>query len=236
MKDELLTLNLQLSTNQPSTFNLQQINFQPSALNFQPMKTFFLSATFFWALAVPTLAQSPSQKAFTDSYTYEYAGNVGKAIETLKAVHQNTSYETSLRLGWLYYSAKNYTESVKYYKMATDLMKMSVEARLGYVMPLSALAKWDEVIVVYKEILAIEKYHSSVNYSLASIYYYRKDYTLAKQYIDNAHNVYPFDYDIVILTAWTYQMLGKREIARTLFEKALLIRPNDASALEGLKN
>lgn len=180
--------------------------------------------------------ESAIQKAFSVSYQYEYLGKPDLAIAEIKAVHQASSYETNIRLGWLYYSAKNYNESVKYYRAATDLMKMSIEARSGYVLPLSALGKWDEVIAVYKEILAIEKYNSKVNYSLASIYYYRKDYTTAKQYIDNALNVYPFDYDIVILAAWTYQMSGKRESARSLFERALLLRPQDASASEGLKN
>lgn len=199
------------------------------------MKTLF-SFIFLFCTSVAYSQNTPMQKAFASSYTYEYAGNLAKAIEDMKAVHKSDSYETNLRLGWLYYSAQNYAESVKYYKSACDLMKMSIEARLGYVYPLSALGKWDEVIVVYKEILAVEKYNSTVNYRMASIYYNRKDFTTAKTYIDNALNVYPFDYDIVILAGWTYQMVGKREQARGLFEKALLLRPNDASALEGLKN
>jgi tetratricopeptide (TPR) repeat protein len=197
------------------------------------MKKFLFSALF---VCLAWSAQAQSQKAFAASYTAEYAGNIAKAIEEIKGVHQSSSYETNIRLGWLYYSAQSYSESAKYYKAACDLMKMSIESRLGYVLPLSALGKWDEVITVYKEIIAIEKYNSTANYRLALIYYNRKDYNTAKSYIDNALNVYPFDYDTVILAAWTYQMVGKREAARSLFEKALLLRPNDASAMEGLKN
>ncbi len=193
----------------------------------------FLSIMFAWQASGQNTAM---QKAFAASYVSEYAGNIAKAIEDIKAAHQSNSYETNIRLGWLYYAAKNYTESAKYYKSAVDLMQMSIEAKLGYVLPLSALAKWDEIVQIYKDILKIDTYNSTVNYRLALIYYNRKDYTTAKIYIDNAVNTYPFDYDIVILAAWTYQMVGKREAARVLFEKALLLRPNDASALEGLKN
>lgn len=200
------------------------------------MKKIFLCVLFYSLVWQASAQNTPAQKAFAASYTFEYAGNLAKAIEEIKTIHKSDVYETNLRLGWLYYSAQNYTESVKYYKTACDLMKMSIEARLGYVYPLSALGKWDEVITVYKEILAVEKYNSTVNYRLALIYYNRKDFTTAKMYIDNALNVYPFDYDTVILAAWTYHMTGKREQARSLFEKALLLRPNDASALEGLKN
>jgi len=179
---------------------------------------------------------SAMQKAFASSYTAEYAGNIAKAIEDIKGVHQSSSYETNIRLGWLYYSNKNYAESAKQYKNSVDLMPMSIEAKLGYVLPLSALAKWDEIVQVYKDILKVDTYNSTVNYRLALIYYNRKDYTTAKTYIDNAVNVYPFDYDIVVLAGWTYKMVGKREAANTLFEKALLLRPNDVNALEGLKN
>ena len=194
-------------------------------------------AIVFAAISTQTQAQSAAmQKAFAASYTAEYAGNIAKAIEEIKVIHNSGSYETNIRLGWLYYSQKNYSDAAKYYKAAVDLMQMSIEAKLGYVLPLSALGKWDEVIQVYKDILKVDTYNSTVNYRLALIYYNRKDFTAAKQYIDNSLNLYPFDYDIVVLAGWTYLMVGKREAARALFEKALLLRPNDASALEGLKN
>jgi len=36
------------------------------------------------------------------------------------------------------------------------------------------------------------------------------------------------------MLAWTNHMMGKSREAKVLFQKALLIRPDNASALEGL--
>ena len=49
-----------------------------------------------------------------------------------------------------------------------------------------------------------------------------------------AVNLYPFDYDSVIMLAWTNFQLNKFREAKVLFNKSLLIRPGDESALEGL--
>jgi len=176
------------------------------------------------------------QSAFATSYTLEYSAKYSEAVTELKKVYDASSYETNLRLGWLCYEAKDYANSCTYYKIASDLLPMSIEAKLGYVLPLAALSKWDDVILQYKSILKMDNYNSTVNYRLGLIYYNRKDYPTAKNYLDNAINTYPFDYDIVSLTAWNDVMLGKKDDAKTLFNKVLLIRPTDTTAINELKN
>jgi hypothetical protein len=47
-------------------------------------------------------------------------------------------------------------------------------------------------------------------------------------------NLYPFDYDGTIMFAWTNLKILKLREAKLLFQKALLIKPGDSSALEGL--
>jgi len=90
------------------------------------------------------------------------------------------------------------------------------------------------VIAEYNEILAIDPQNTTVNYRMGSIYYGRKDYTKAEKYLEKVVNLYPFDYDSMILYAWTNYRLAKLREAQVLFNKVLLMRPKDASALEGL--
>jgi tetratricopeptide (TPR) repeat protein len=189
----------------------------------------------FFLLVQQATAQTSVLKAFEKSYTMEAAQKYTEAITTLKAVYEVNSYELNLRLGWLYYLAADYKTSIIYYKKATEIYPLSIEAKLGYVYPLSAVYSWDEVIVQYKSILKMNSYNSQVNYSLGLIYYYRKDYTAAKQYLDLAITSYPFDYDIVVLSGWNNLMLGKTEESKKLFNRALLLKPNDTSATDGLK-
>ena len=175
------------------------------------------------------------QQAFGTSYSYESKGEYTKAIEDLKKIYLEDSFEINIRLGWLSYLSGAFTESSAYYERAIALMPMSIEARMGFALPSSAMGNWTLVIKRYEEILSIDPNHSITNYRLASIYYNRKEYQKAFTYLEKIANHYPYDYDITILYAWTNFQLGKLREAKVLFNKALLIRPLDGSAQEGLK-
>ncbi len=177
---------------------------------------------------------SALSEAFSSSYTYETNGEYPKAIEILKKVYDESSYEINLRLGWLTYQSGLFTESVAYYNKAITLMPLSIEARIGYVLPSSSAGNWDQVITRYNEVLKLDPNHYTVNYRMGLIYYGRKDYTTAFRYFERIANLYPFDYDAILMLGWTDFQLGKLREAKVLFQKALLNRPGDSSALEGL--
>jgi tetratricopeptide (TPR) repeat protein len=172
--------------------------------------------------------------AFTNSYAYEKNKEYSKAITEVLAVYDAKSYETNIRLGWLYYENGSYTTSAQYYAVAIELMPYSIEARLGYVLPEKALGNTDLVKAAYEAILKIDTQNSYALYNLGLIYYNKKDYQTAYTYLEKDANMYPFDYDITVLYAWTNFQLGKLREAKVLFTKALLITPGDTSATEGL--
>jgi len=173
-------------------------------------------------------------KAFAESYAYEQKYEYLKAIESIKKVYKTDSYEMNLRLGWLYYQAKNYKESLNYYNKAIMILPLSIEAKLGYAFPAYAMGNKELVIKKYKEILAIDPNNYYGNYRLGSLYFERQDYQEANRHFDKLINLYPFDYDVMIMSAWTYFRLNKLREAKVLFNKALLNRPDDVSASEGL--
>jgi tetratricopeptide (TPR) repeat protein len=194
----------------------------------------FLFALLFAFTSASAQDKANPVKAFSESYTHEKSGDYAKAIESIKKVYLTDSYEMNLRLGWLYYEAKNYKESMVYYNRAMQLLPLSIEAKLGYAYPAYALGNKDAVIGKYKEILAVDPNNYYGNYRLGLIYYEKNDYANAHKHFDKIINLYPFDYDAIIMSAWTYYRLNKPREAKVLFNKALLNRPNDASALEGL--
>jgi len=174
------------------------------------------------------------QAAFSKSYEYESRGNFTDAVTTMKSIYQEDSYEINLRLGWVTYLAGLFTESSAYYQKAIKLKPYAIEAKIGFANPASALGNWDQIITQYNEILAIDPQNTTVNYRMGSILYGRKDYAKAEKYLEKVVNLYPFDYDSMVLYAWTEYRLGKLREAQVLFNKALLMRPRDASASEGL--
>jgi len=172
--------------------------------------------------------------AFKASYINEKAGEYGKAVGQLQNVYDEKSYEINLRMGWLHYLSSSLSESVTYYQKAVSLMPYAVEARLGLIYPLTAQAKWDDILAQYKEILKIDVNNTTANYKIGLIYYTRKDYQSAYKHFEKVVNLYPFGYDALIMFAWSNFQLGKFKEAKILFNKVLLYSPTDTSALEGL--
>lgn len=174
------------------------------------------------------------ESAFSQSFTHENAGEYDRAIEALKKVYDEKSYNINVRLGWLYYLSGRFTDGVAYYQKAIRLMPQSIEARLGIVYPASALGNWEQVKKAYLEILEIDPGHSVANYRLGLIYYGREQYATALRYFEKVANYYPFDYDANLMYGWTCLKLGRYREARVLFHNALMVKPGDASAKEGL--
>lgn len=186
-------------------------------------------------LSVSTMAQDEIIDAFKQSYSLEKIENFKGAIESLKAVYQNDSYELNLRLGWLTYLAGHVQESVEYYAKAVSLKPYAIEPKLGLVLPLSVQGKWIEIEEIYQKILQIDPNNSLVNYRLGLIYFNRGNFDKADPYLEKVVNLYPFDYDGLILLAWNKLNLQKSRESKVLFQKVLMNNPDDASALEGLK-
>jgi tetratricopeptide (TPR) repeat protein len=179
-------------------------------------------------------AQDVLQTAFEHSYAQERIGNYIGATQSIAAVCNPKSYECNLRLAYLKYMSGSYSESINLYQKAITLMPYAIEPRLGYIYPVAALGKWDDVVAQYTALLKIEPKNSTVNYKLGVIYYNRKKYTQAYALFEKVVNLYPFDYDGLLMFAWTNYRIGKLPQAKLLFKKVLLLSPNDNSALEGL--
>ena len=172
---------------------------------------------------------------FSKSYEAENAKNYVIAIEKLKAGYDPDNYIINIRLGWLCYLAKQYTESIVYYQKSIALKPNAIEPRFGCVKPLSALEEWDKVKKQYFEILTIDPQNTVANYWLGLIYYNRKDYGNALKLFEKIVNLYPLDYDSLIMLAWSNLYSNKPNEAKVLFGQALIIRPDDSSAMAGLK-
>lgn len=173
--------------------------------------------------------------AFQKSYIQEATGEYSGAINSLKSVYDEKSYEINLRLGWLTYLSGSFTEAKAYYQNAVNLMPYAVEPRLGLVYPVSAMGNWSEVIAQYEKILEITPNYSLVLHRLGLIYYGRNEFEKALKYFEKVVNLFPFDYDGLTMLAWTHFKLNNTREAKVLFQKALLNTPGGSSALEGLQ-
>jgi len=195
-------------------------------------KNIFLVALFFMQFS---FAQTNQSKAFTESYTFEYNKDYGNAISALDKVYKVDSYEINLRLGWLTYLNGDYPKSQAFYKTAIKLQPKSIEAKLGYVYPTSAMQNWEDIIKTYNDILAIDASNYTVNYRMSVIYFLRKDFGKANLYAKKVKSLYPFDYKINLLLGKISIGLGKINTAKTYLNSALLYSPSSKIVTELLK-
>ncbi len=173
--------------------------------------------------------------AFSISYIKEVEGNYNDAVKLLKSVYIPESYEINLRLGWLSYLNGALSESLNYYTQAIKLKPFAIEPKLGITYPESAMGNWDAVIAQYKAVLQIAPSNSLVLYNIGLIYYNNAKYDDAEQYLKKLVNLFPFDYDGLLMLAWTNFQQKKYREAKVLFQKALLNTPTSESAKEGLQ-
>lgn len=177
---------------------------------------------------------SKLQEAFSKSYELEAQGDFKLAVNEIKALYEEDSYEINLRLGWLNYMAGSFNESIAFYKKSMELMPYADEPKFGYIFPLTALGRWDEVIGIYKAILENSPHNTKAMYYLGTIYYNRLQFDKSISYFKQIVDLYPFDYDGLLMYGWTKLKLGNKKEAKDLFQKVLLNKPNDTSATEGL--
>jgi len=86
------------------------------------------------------LAQSNArQAAFAKSYEFENKSNYLAAIKEVEKHYTDNDYFSNIRLGWLYYLNKNYSESIKFYDRAIAIKPYAIEARFGCIKPLSSI-------------------------------------------------------------------------------------------------
>lgn len=179
--------------------------------------------------------QETLEQAFARSYELEKNKDFSAAAGELDKVYDQSSYEINLRMGWLYYNAGRFEESVNYYSRAQQLMPYSEEARFGLILPKAALGRWDEVIELYNKILEIHPNNTVALFRQGMIYYERKNYDKALPLFKKVVDLYPFDYDGLLMLAWTSYFTGNYNQAKVLFNKVKLYNPGDASANEGLQ-
>ncbi|MBK7133792.1 MAG: tetratricopeptide repeat protein [Bacteroidales bacterium] len=179
-------------------------------------------------------SDSRIQAAFASSYKSEQGGNYVQGVSEIKSVYQADNYSINARLGWLYFLAKQYTESVNYYEKAIKLKPYAIEVRFGLIKALDALASWDRVKEQYEAILRIDPMNTTSLYWLGVLLYNRKDFDNAGRNFEKIVNLYPMDYGSIIMLAWTRLYQGKKADAIVLFNQALLLSPGDTSALSGL--
>ncbi len=175
------------------------------------------------------------QENYFKSFTLEANKKYEDAIKLLESIYPKYKYdyELNLRLGWLYYSSKQYKKSIKYLKNANNISKNALEPLNMILLPYTAL----------KDIKSVKKYASIVlkkspaNYyaliRLAYAYYSLGKNKEALHQYKILNSFFPSDTNAKLGLAATYLKLKDYVNAQKYYLEILKVSPYHETAYKG---
>lgn len=190
------------------------------------------------ALSLSTLA--PRAVATPDewrrSYALETRGDVRGALSAIEALPATDrgAYLFSLRHAWLLYLAGRHDDSVAAYRRAAAAAPRAIEPRVGELLPLMALRRWQETEQRAREVLRLDADNYLASRRLALALYQLGRFDDARGVYQQVSERYPGDLEMVSGAAWCDLRRGRRDEAASAFRSVLAVSPDDATAAAGL--
>ncbi len=197
----------------------------------------FVLITSLPALAAVDLSPEEIQKAYWDSYNYEKMQNYEDAIKALMPVYEAypNGYTVNLRLGWLYYLQGHYANALHHYERAMKVLPASIEAKLGYTLPLLKQQKYREVEQMCYQILKVDFYNYYGNLRLVYVLRLLGDLQSAENVALKMLSLYPTDVAFLTEYGLIKQAQGELQEAKRIFTDVLTLDPQNITAKTQLK-
>lgn len=189
--------------------------------------------------AHPTIAAEAKlsvAEAFRQSMELELAQNFSQAIEVLTPTQQRfpKNYYVNLRLGWLYYLNGDMANSQRCYQSATRIEPRSVEAKTGLLLPLLAQQRYSEAESMAKMAIRLDANNYFANLRLAFALRMQGKFQVAHEVNQQMLRLYPADVAFLLEQGLTQSALGRSEESRELFQRVLLLQPDNLTASNAL--
>jgi tetratricopeptide (TPR) repeat protein len=187
--------------------------------------------------AEPEPKTSPVAQAWNASYTAEASGQFQAAVDALGELPspQRDGYLASFRRGWLMYRANRHADSVVAYKIAAKTEPESIEARLAILLPLMALKRWDDVVVLAEDVLKRDPENYLALQRLAFAKYSSEHFPEAEVVYRRLVEHYPSDVEMRAALGWVALRMGKQHEAVALFRQVLELSSEHVSATAGFR-
>lgn len=192
------------------------------------------------AAVPPDGATTPSDDAIRDayhnSYRYEKAQNYDDAIKAIIPVSTAypQGYTVNLRLGWLYYLAGNFANSKACYQAAMKVAPDSIEAKLGYTLPLLAQERYEEVETIAALVIRVDAANYYANLRLAFALRMQRKYDAAKEVLNRMLPLYPTDVKFLAELGLVHVAQNQPDAARRVFADIVTLDPENVVARERL--
>ncbi|MBI2711356.1 MAG: tetratricopeptide repeat protein [Bdellovibrio sp.] len=170
--------------------------------------------------------------AIYDSYALEGQGAIAKAIDKVTgALSRNkTDYFLNYRLGWLFYLAKKYKNSVEHYQQAGNIVTTSVEPWLGASLVYVMSGEYGLSVRMCAEALKRDPQNYTCLQRSVFSWIQLKDYHNALEKVNVALKLYPTDAVFLEQKVAVLQASGKPDEAKDIATVLITVSPKNAYA------
>ncbi len=138
-----------------------------------------------------------------------------------------SDYVTSLRLGWQAYLTGSYTNSLSHYRAAQAAKPLSLEPKLGLLLPLLATSQFSAAEALAREILRDNKTHYLAHLRLATALRLQDKLRAADSVLVRALELYPSDSALLLERGLVKRAQNQLAAARYLLGQAELLDPDN---------
>lgn len=176
------------------------------------------------------------QSAYHNSLFYENVEKFSDAINALVPVYKAypKGYTVNLRLGWLSYRLGRLSNSKAYYEVAMQVVPTSIEAKLGYLLPLLAQEHFKEAEQTCYQILHDDYYNFYGNLRLIYALQRQDKTDLVLKVVEKMLARFPANTELLVVLAQVYHKQGKTDQAVRVFSDVLTLDPVNVLAKEYL--
>lgn len=187
-------------------------------------------------LAASGVAASSDASVWRQSYQLEAKGQHDAAASVLEELTDGgrQRYMYTLRRAWLAYLAGRHVQAVAGYRAAVKAQPQAVEPRLGLMLPLMALRRWQETEQVGHDVLRIDPHNRIAKQRVALALYRLGRFKEAERTYREVLARYPSDVEMRAGIAWCLLRQGQKDEARRLFAEVLIVAPDNVGARAGI--
>ncbi|GAB6045000.1 hypothetical protein JCM11957_05980 [Caminibacter profundus] len=177
------------------------------------------------------------KKIYYESYNYEKMGDFQDAIKVLIPIYEKypNGYTINLRLAWLFYLNKNYSNAIKHYDKASRVLPYSFEPKLGLMRVYNTINKYKKTLEIGNVLLKSDYYNYYGNYYYAYALFRLKDYKNSIAVCNKMLSIYPTSILFLNLLGENYWELKNIKKAKEIFSNVLILDPNNITAKKYLQ-
>jgi tetratricopeptide (TPR) repeat protein len=179
-----------------------------------------------------------AQDPWTESYAEESQGAYAAAIRALAPIlATQPDHELAvMRRGWLRYLNGQYNEAIRDYQRSIAINGLSLEARLGIMLPLLAQSRWREASAYAQEVLRMDPWNYYAHVRLMMAEEGQRQWQQLARHASDVARRYPSDATALVYWARALIRLGNEDEARARYESVLERIPSHEEASQFLAN